>query len=164
MKSGRFFVTLSIVFGILAFTTACPNRAREQAGQKAEDQRQAKIHMIQEGNDKIKEYTEVEAELAASYKLNVAKTHGEVANSKFDFMTVNKVQRQEIAGKIARLLQILNRLIEIDSTKNITIDNRENMYAARDSAEAYQKAIEAFEAKNGENFNPKPAARVTEND
>jgi len=161
MKSGRFFVTVFSLLGIVALTAGCPNRARENAGQQAQDKRNA---LITEGNEKVKEYTDLEAELATTYKLNVAKTHREVANSKFDFMSVSKAQRHEITGKVARLLQILNRLIEIDAQKNITIDNRESLYASRDSAEAYQKAIESFEAKNGENFEPKPMSpRLTDN-
>lgn len=148
MKFARFFVTSVMLLGI-AFMVACNASYRRDKHPVDE--------LVKEGNEKLKESRAIQDDLSSKYDLVV---DADARNSKptpanFPFKKLSKAQRREIQSKLAQFLALINRVLEIDTTKNITIENRETILSSRDLAEDFQKRLEIFEQIYGENFNPK---------
>jgi hypothetical protein len=159
VKSGRFFVTSVILFAMAAAISCDRNRAnREHAGQQ---NKEAKAALVTEGNAKIAEAQTLQKQLAAdgvvisseSKSLREHSTRATALNAKL--MTLPLAARRDIQSRLAQYLQLINRVIEIDTKNLITIDNRDLIYTSRNSAELLQKSIEEFEKVHGESFDPK---------
>lgn len=156
MKTGRFFVT-AVVFLGMALAVACDanRRSREAAGR---EQHQTNEQLAKEGNEKLGQAQVLERSLEADYKLTIntnpkaPSAQVKAAIEKFPWKNLHLIARRDIQGKVAKYLQLVNRVIEIDSKRLITIDFRERVLAGRDSAEAIQKTIEKFEKLNGESY------------
>jgi hypothetical protein len=169
VKTGRFFVT-AVVFLSMALAVACDadRRSREAAGRQ---QHETNAQLAKEGNEKLGQAQVLERSLEADYKLTI-NTNPKVTNAqvkatieKFPWKSLHLIARRDIQGKIARYLQLMNRVIEIDSKRLITVDFRERVLAGRDSAEVIQKTIEKFEKANGESYDfkdetPAPSRRA----
>jgi hypothetical protein len=163
MKSGRFFVTSVIIFGMATVIACNGNTARQEQARrdKATQELNHRRDLVTEGNAKIKASEDIKADLANKYKLVISDDPKDLSNvAKFNWQ-IAKADRREIDGKLAQYLQLINRILEIDSMKNITIDNRDKITSSRNSAEAYQKSLEAFEKTFGQNFEPKADTRIT---
>ena len=140
---------------------ACSEKAHHDV---SADSQQA---LVAEGNAKILESRSVQTELNSKYHVFIA-SEPKIVNNKVihtkDFATaynwrvLTKEQRRDVQGKLAHYLVLINRVLEIDAQKNITIDQRDQVLESRDSAQAFQKAIESFEQVYGENFNPRPGS------
>jgi hypothetical protein len=164
VKSGRFFVTAVVLLGMAGFVACDSHRVtREKDGQKAHDDKAA---LVQEGNAKIVQIQALQESLSRDFGVVIAqnvkgiRAQSQRAHDLADKLTVlRKEARRELQGKLAQLLQLINRVLEIDSKNLITIENREKIFASRDSAELVQKSVEDFERVSGENYDPKDDAQ-----
>ena len=145
MRNRRFFVTYVVILGLLAIladSAASLLRASRSHSPSA---------LAQTGNEKLQESQSVRVELQAQYGIDVES----VKNAhQFNWKVLTKDQRRDIQAKLATFLSLVNQVLVIDAQKNITIDHRGLLLQARDSAEAFQKAIETFEQVYGENYRP----------
>jgi hypothetical protein len=166
VKSGRFFVTSVVLFAMAAFVACDGHRStRERAGQDQHDANQKaaaeKEALVNEGNAKITEAQALQKQLAAEGVVisSEAKSIREQSvrtkdlNEKLTGISLER--RRSLQGRLAQYLQLINRVIEIDSKNLITIDNRDMIFTSRNSAEILQKNVEEFERAHGESFNPK---------
>ncbi|MGZ3723747.1 MAG: hypothetical protein ACXVA9_12480 [Bdellovibrionales bacterium] len=184
MKLGRFFVTSVVLLG-MALVVACDGHsAREKDGQDQHDKNQEKAKakaasdaattqektaLVQEGNAKIIQAMSMQRELMNKFSLFIASEpkiyrnqilHTRDFAEKFNWRPLHKAERREIEGKLALYLQLLNRVLEIDSKNLISIDNREQILTSRDSAALFQKGLEDFERVYGQNYEPKEDAET----
>lgn len=161
MKSGRFFVTVVVILGIAGAVACDGNRGRRRAAQAETDRKEA---LVQEGNAKIKEANDLREELKqAKFSVAIGNESKSLRNrdtktfetpEKYSWRRLSLVERREVQGKLAQLLQLINRILEINTKKNITVENRDQIVIARESAEAFQRSLENFEREVGVNFDP----------
>src|SRR5205814_500870 len=95
-------------------------------------------------------------DLEGTYGIRLAKASA--AADKFNWKEFSLQKRQDVQGKLAHYLQLINRILEIDAAKLITIENRAQLISNRESAEAFQRSVEGFVSSYGESFNPKSGA------
>ena len=161
MKTGLKFVTAAALISfslILNSILACDGHriTREEAGAeqhaKKQDEIKSKIALQKEGNEKLTAATAIQQELNEKFKLPL--TPAKLSEGLWSKMS--KDERRQIQGKLAQFMQLVNRALEIDSTKLMMIENRDQLLLWRDAAEAAQKSVEKFERNFGENIDPKP--------
>jgi hypothetical protein len=162
VRFGRFFVT-SVILLAMAAATACDRKRseREHSGQKNQEQKNA---LVKEGNDNIAKAEALKKQLAADYNVTINSDsvglHTQSQQTKDlndNLMNRPLAARQDIQGRLAQYLQLINRVIEIDSKNLMNVANRDVLYTSRNSAELLQKSVEQFVKAHGENFNPPPA-------
>ena len=175
VKLGRFFVT-AVVLLAMADVVACNGHSTSGDGGSSAQPKSNPENavLVQEGNAKIIAATSLQRELMNKFSLFIASEpkiyrnqvlHTRDFAEKFNWRGLHKTERREIEGKLALYLQLVNRVLEIDSKSLITIDNREQILTSRDSAALFQKGLEDFERVYGQNYEPKedvqnPAART----
>lgn len=163
VKTGRFFVTAVVLLGTVLSMGCEVSRTRKDAAQ-AETERKASL--VAEGNAKIQEAEKIREELRTTYGVHVSnvqrskdKMSAMATPEKFNWKTVNLDRRREIQAKLAKYLQLVNRVLEIDAQRLITVDRRDMLIIGRENAEAFQRSLESAEGTLGENFNPPPEVR-----
>lgn len=142
MRARLFFVTYVILLAIVGVIGSHIYRA--QTDQSA---------LVREGNAKLTEAQIVQNDLKEKFgiELNSSSQTG----SSLDWKTLTKEERHEVQGELAHYLSLVNRVLEIDSKRDITIENRTVLFGARDLAETFQKSGENFEQTFGENYDTK---------
>jgi hypothetical protein len=160
MKSGRFFVTYVVILAIAVTVAAlAPASGRAVSGSSPEADRKAAL--VQEGNSKIQESISLETELKGKFDIAIQTEkkgskhhglHGDNFSQKYAWARLSKADRRDVQAKLARFLQLVNRILEIDAQKNIMVENRDQIVNSRESAEAFQRSLENFERENGANF------------
>ncbi len=145
MKLGRFFVTVTtlLCLSLLTVVSARHTVVHESTSEG----------LVHEGNAKLAEAQVLQRELA--HKFNVVIGSETSATHAIKWNGFSKLQRLEVQSGIAAYLSLLNRVLQIDAQKNITIEHREQVVASRHSAEALQESIENFEKIYGQNFETK---------
>jgi hypothetical protein len=139
MRARLFFVTYVV---LLAIAGLAASRVYQ-----SESLRQASL--VREGNAKLGEIRDVQEKLTVRFGIEFE------GRSEPDWKMLSKAERREVQSEVAHLLSLINRVLEIDAKKNITIENRTPLLISRDSAESVQKSVENFESMYGENFDPK---------
>ena len=164
MKTGRFFVTAVILLGIAASVSCEVSRTRKNAAQSETERKAA---LVAEGNAKILESEKIREELRSTYGVHLAnvprfkdKVSGMATPEKFNWKEVAIERRREIQAKLAQYLQLVNRVLEIDSQRLITVENRDKLITARVNAEAFQRSLEQAESTLGENYTPKRDVQI----
>ncbi len=152
------FVTSLALLGMAATVVCCNFRAVKTQVYSSEEVRG---HLVTEGNDKLRESAAIQQELLCKFQVAIGdrseKCPAIERNAKVtanQWQHLRRAERRQVQGLLARYLQMINRVLEIDSMNSITIDHREKILSARDSAQALQKSIETFEALQGESVDP----------
>jgi hypothetical protein len=159
MKSGRFFVTYVVILamaGVVAAMAPASGRAVSAVTSQSEVDRKAAL--VQEGNAKIQESIALQSELKGKFDIAIrtetkSAKHKSHLSEKVAWARLSKADRREVQAKLARFLQLVNRILEIDAQKNIMVENRDQIVNSRESAENFQRSLENFERENGANYN-----------
>lgn len=150
MRTGRFFVT-AVILMIIALGTVYFSGS------------DAASSLIQKGNSELREAEALEADLA-KYSVHLAGLQaagGKALNPQamaqaYYWPHLTRQERWQVKQKLAEYLALVQSVLEIDARRGLYLTNKEVVFGKRDAAQDFQKSLEAFEKKIGENFDPKP--------
>lgn len=141
MYQGRFFVTIVLVLGTLAYGACSPKKENTQA------------KLVREGSQKLTQSSETEIDLQ-KYHILIPPPKGKRALA-YNWLRLNRTERHDAREKLARYVALTSRVQEIDTTRGLYIENKALFLLQAESALEYQRGLENFERIHGENYEPK---------
>ncbi len=166
MKFGRIFVTVTMVLATLG-TVACSQGEKKAKEKKAARQAQNKA-LIAEGTELLAQYTALRTELDNDYKIIVADQRVKLAphiyadhrtlGKEYNWVRLSLAQRQTAKERLASMITVLTRIIEIDTKRGVYVDHLQMILDRKTAAESFQISLGNFEKLRGEMFDdPAPA-------
>lgn len=140
MKTGRFFVTIVLIL-VTGIVVSCKGRKDDKLEDGKQDLARARFighelarppYMLRIAWDEVKDR-------------NGNKVNTQTLAQDYNWRRLSYSQRFELKKMLAEYVEILNRVLRLDSEKGIYVDGVELIVASRDAAYAYQQSLEACE-------------------
>lgn len=167
MSLRRKIVTVLTAFGILTGLTAC--EANKPDSEKTEFIANASNQELRsESLSKMREAKSIQTELMAKYKLFIASEpklynnepiHTSDFGKNYDFSALTVAERLDVRRLLDRYLTLVDRILAIDATINITGELHDQVMTSQESATAFKAKLDQFEQVYGKNY--KPGASTT---
>lgn len=105
------------------------------------------------GNEELKDAARIEAELNTRFGLILEQAPADP--TEFSWIRFSLADRQAIKERVFAYLAHINRVMEIDSQKDIYITGKSALLAKMEFAQTVIKSALSFEQRFGESFDPK---------
>ena len=148
MKLGRFFVTAVAILATLG-TTACHSQKKE-----------TRRTLALEGSQKLTESQALAEELYKTYRIKIVDEPWKLSSgvyvdstrigSSYNWRRLTLAERQAAKEKLAQMITLLSRVMEIDAKKGLYIDRVEKVRSRYKGAIAFQNSLRQFEEIYGE--------------
>lgn len=156
---GRSFVLLLALVFTFTVLPACHSSNESEKTEFVTTPADKKL--LEEGKASLREAKTIQTELMDKYQLFIAsepKIVGKQVIHTFDFATnydfshLTKEKRNHIRSQLERYVSLVTRVLELDEKLDVTEGLHDEVLTAKESAEAFQRAIDQFEKVHGINY------------